>query len=307
MSDKLNIVAGFHSLEGYVRLAQAGADECFCGFVPHEWYRDYGSLIPANRREVLFYPVQLGSLSEMKILAWMAEEYGVPVSVTYNALSYPPGQYPVIEAQIRRLLELGFDRFILADPGLILHLHERNLPCKLHLSGEWGQLNSPTLRLLEPLHLARYIFPRQTSLATMVSCIRNAPSGTEFEGFLLNEKCHFSGGYCNCLHCDELPPLCQVPYELGRRKAGSPPPPELTGMEPWEGPGESGCGLCALPALRAAGITHLKIVGRGGRIGDMERDVALVKRALTLLEEPDFPEAVRELLGGRCSRNCYYL
>ena len=37
----------------------------------------------------------------------------------------------------------------------------------------------------------------------------------EYEAFILNELCHFSGAFCNSLHCDELTHLCRVPYELG--------------------------------------------------------------------------------------------
>lgn len=37
---------------------------------------------------------------------------------------------------------------------------------------------------------------------------------TEFEAFVLNEMCQFSGAFCNSLHCDEMGYLCRVPYHL---------------------------------------------------------------------------------------------
>ena len=43
-----------------------------------------------------------------------------------------------------------------------------------------------------------------------------AGAGLEFEAFVLNELCQFTGAFCNSLHCDELGHLCRVPYELGR-------------------------------------------------------------------------------------------
>lgn len=35
--------------------------------------------------------------------------------------------------------------------------------------------------------------------------------------------------------------------------------------------GETGCGLCALYQLKQAGITHLKLVGRGNYVDHMEK------------------------------------
>ena len=47
-------------------------------------------------------------------------------------------------------------------------------------------------------------------------------SGTEripeFEAFVLNEMCQFTGAFCNSLHCDEMGYLCKVPYQIGTLK-----------------------------------------------------------------------------------------
>ena len=49
-------------------------------------------------------------------------------------------------------------------------------------------------------------------------------SGTEgipeFEAFVLNEMCQFTGAFCNSLHCDEMGYLCKVPYQIGTLKNG---------------------------------------------------------------------------------------
>ena len=97
-----------------------------------------------------------------------------------------------------------------------------------------------------------------------------AGAGLEFEAFVLNELCQFTGAFCNSLHCDELGHLCRVPYELGRvrRKLLSGndvnfDDEALTLDEEGYLCGATGCGLCALYALQRAGITHLKLVGRG--------------------------------------------
>ena len=54
----MKIVAGLGAVDEYIRFAEAGADEFFCGYVPYEWSREYGTELALNRREVLNYQVQ---------------------------------------------------------------------------------------------------------------------------------------------------------------------------------------------------------------------------------------------------------
>ena len=84
----MKIVAGLGSIDDYIRLVKAGADEMFCGYVPYEWNSKYGNLFPLNRREVLYYNVQIGCLEDMKILRKMIDVYKVPVTIAFNYLYY---------------------------------------------------------------------------------------------------------------------------------------------------------------------------------------------------------------------------
>ena len=68
-SASMKIVAGLGSIDEYERFIQAGADEFFAGYVPYDWSRAYGTVIPLNRREVFTTHVQLGAFSELEILA----------------------------------------------------------------------------------------------------------------------------------------------------------------------------------------------------------------------------------------------
>ena len=49
----MKITAGLGSVEEYERFVRAGADEFFSGYVPYEWAKKYGTVMPLNRREVL--------------------------------------------------------------------------------------------------------------------------------------------------------------------------------------------------------------------------------------------------------------
>ncbi|MCI7813394.1 MAG: peptidase U32, partial [Robinsoniella sp.] len=126
----MKIVSGLGSIDEYISFVEAGADEFFCGYVPDCWAQKYGILQPLNRREVLYYNVQLGAMSELKILRKMVECYGVPVHLTFNSLYYTPEQYPVIADIISQCMDCGFETFIIADPALIVYLRRQKIPCR---------------------------------------------------------------------------------------------------------------------------------------------------------------------------------
>ena len=61
--------------------------------------------------------------------------------------------------------------------------------------------------------------------------------------------------------------------------------------------------------LAAAGITHLKIVGRGNYARRMERDIRAVKRAIEIWQADPAGYKARmraELYDGHCPGKCYY-
>ena len=150
----------------------------------------------------------------------------------------------------------------------------------------------------------------------------------------MNELCQFTGAFCNSLHCDEMGYLCRVPYLLTCIKNGQQrndyitcgkttsdrddiPGQETPSTEiPAEDdtgylPGASGCGLCALYRLKEAGITHLKLVGRGNYTDFMEKDIRNLRRALDILKasktEKDYINSMKKILFPYgCSGNCYY-
>ena len=159
----------------------------------------------------------------------------------------------------------------------------------------------------------------------------------EYEAFALNELCQFSGSFCNSLHCDELGHLCRVPYWMGevsdkQRKrhaeaygeSGQQSQESVGYSEGGESDsidedaeagyicGQSGCGLCELYALQKAGITHVKLVGRGNYVNSMEQDIRNLRKALKILGQAESEELFKkkmrqELFSGGCSGNCYYL
>lgn len=282
----MKLAAGLGSVDDYRAYVRAGADEVFIGYIPERWQKTYGLGTPLNRREVCFYHVQIGSLSELEILSAMAEEEKKPVTVCFNSLRYSSEQYPMILSIMEECRELGMDQVIIADMGLLFYLHQcgADRRFRIHLSGEFGEINHWVLRELAQLGVKRLIFHRKVSLSEMETIIKEhrkweerigirKEEGMEFEAFLLNENCHFHGGYCQTLHSDDLVPMCRMPYRLGylyredeekNEKAGQ----KLPANDEREN-NESAedylydYGMKEMKKMKAMGITHLKIVGRG--------------------------------------------
>ena len=227
----MKITAGLGSIDEYERFVQAGADEFFCGYVPFSWAEKYGTVMPLNRREVLCYNVQLGAYSELEILSHMVKKYKKPVHLTFNSLYYLPKQYPEIGDIIEQCMKLGFRSYIIADPALFAYLKKRGISCEIHLSGETGEVNSEMVKMFRRFPLKRIIFHRKNTFQDMQSVIASQRAfekqtgirpeeRMEFEAFVLNEMCQFTGAFCNSLHCDEMGYLCRVPYWLGTVQDG---------------------------------------------------------------------------------------
>lgn len=308
----MKIVAGLGSVDAYPAYVQAGADEVFCGYVPEAWAARYGMALPLNRREVRFYQVQLGARSELRMLMEQVDRWRVPVTITLNSLHYIPEQYPMIAELAAQCIAGGVHSFIVADLALLVYLHQAGIDrqASLHVSGEIGEINRGAISLCRSLGARRIIFHRKTAISDMAALSAQA-GDMEREAFVLNEMCHFNGALCNSLHCDELVHMCRVPYRLG----GVWEDRDLTEPTPDDADpamlGRSGCGLCALRRLQRAGVTHLKVVGRGAHPEGMVRDIAALRRALTIAESPlddaKYVERMKhEMFPEGCGGMCYY-
>ena len=87
----MKIVAGLGSIDEYIKFAEAGADEFFCGYVPYSWSQKYGTVLPLNRREVLCYNVQLGAFSELETSpSYLQFPVLYPGTISGNFRDYKP-------------------------------------------------------------------------------------------------------------------------------------------------------------------------------------------------------------------------
>lgn len=298
---RMKIVVGMGAIDDYLAFAEAGADEIFVGYVPYRWVEKYGVREALNRREVLYYNVQIGSFSELLILKDMVSSKKVPVTIAFNSLHFLPEAYPDVLEILEECMQAGFAQFIIADPELLAYLAE-NCNAKYIVSGECTELNQKAVEELKNRGGNRIIFPRQTTIQEMDEMISRCPD-LEYEAFVLNEKCHFTGAYCNSMHCDELCHMCKVPYQFEGKL--------LEEAEEKDVLGATGCGLCALWKLKEAGVTHLKIVSRGNSGEETYKDIKALQSALDILEaskneEEYIAKMKRRFFPNGCGGECYY-
>lgn len=228
-------------------------------------------------------------------------------------------------------------------------MKENDIKCYIHLSGECAEINRLSIDFFNKLDISRYIFHRKNTIEDMESCIsNNEVKNLEYEAFILNERCHYTGAFCNSLHCDEMIHLCKMPYQLSKVSENANNFKEVDrrlklyykeleqeeesyvetacacdnqhdvvnedeeeNIEDSYILGSTGCGICSLKRLKEAGITHLKVVGRGNSIKNMEKDVRNLKKAISMLDNLEdnasYEETVKEkLFSDKCSGECYY-
>jgi len=280
----MKILAPIRALDELEMLADAGAEELFCGIVPREWQDRYTGAVWLNRRA----PVggSLETWMEMRELADSAHRRKLPVFVTLNAPYYTADQLPLVLELARRLSEeCGVDALIVTDVNLMSRLSEEKLNAKLHVSSVAASLNTEAIRFLLNFGPSRVILPRSLTLAEIGELARALAGAVELEVFMLNDGCAFEEGYCATTHHHSVGAFCtslsemeadfewHAPVFTNRRRNWL--KRNLADYREWvwylngngcgatpKGLPYGPCGLCAIPDLQRIGVASLKIVGR---------------------------------------------
>lgn len=292
------------------QLADAGASEFFLGYVPDYWASKWGYEFSPNRR---YRSCQ--QVTDIELLHALCKAAGDhPVSVAFNEHQVTSSMWRVGERLLSEAVEAGVSAIIVADLSVLPLLAKRFPGVSLHVSGDAGIYNLPGATLAHRLGAGRIIFPRELGLADMLALAGSAAlAGLETESFILGEPCVFDGARCFTAHGYDFPcDFCNYHTRKDLRVRGSlesrpldPPHESILSSPAAQSAWSLGrCGLCAVPMLADAGVTHLKVPGRSSMALD---GVRLVKNVL------DHPRTVREtqsLLGADrlCASGqlCYY-
>ncbi len=312
----MRLISPVDNLQEVEALLAAGADELYGGVLPDDWLRRYGLLASANQRT--FAGAQFSNLRDFLAAVRMCHRAGRPFYLTLNSPFYDEGQHAALVELVAASAAAGLAGVILADAGLLRVLADAFPGLEFHASTLAHLGNSAAVRLYARLGIRRTILPRHLSLTEMAAIVRRLPD-MRFDAFLLVGKCPNTEGLCTFHHSSpEKVWPCEIPYEFApldpaaRQALG----PVFVRQAGWARSNRRhGCGLCAIPALKAAGIHGLKLVGRGAPTRLKLANLALAHDCLRLagqLGDGDVYRrqamaAHRKRFGTPCSPNvCYY-
>lgn len=307
------ILAPVNALDEVKPLLGAGAHWLYGGVIPAKWASRFPSTVLLNQRT--FPGAQFSSLEEIEEAVSITRRKGGSFALTLNAPFYMDEQMPMALELAGWASDAGVNALIVADPGLISRLGEEGNRLPLHLSTMGVVANAYSVDLYAAMGVRKVILPRFLNLDQIRFLITSSPT-MEFEAFILVGKCPYIEGLCTFVHDsnDQRWP-CEWQWDL-EDEAGQELPLSLSGH--FSGIREcdrrDGCGLCALPVLKSAGIITFKVVGRGA---PLERKLQLIRELGKLLS--DMPSQLDEdwirkckmsyhrLYGHDCcGHNCYY-
>ncbi len=297
-------------------LLDAGAAELYGGYVPADWQQRFGLLASINQRT--FAGAQIDNYEELRQIVDICRNRGGEFALTLNSPFYSDAQLPLLIDYVAEAVQAGVTSVILADLALLRSLKEQFPQLLYHASTLAHLSNSAAIKFYHQQGIERVILPRHLTVAEMAEIRQRVPE-VACDAFLLVGKCPNTEGLCTFHHssADKIWP-CEIPYQM--EPLNQPVSPQLAAamvrQQSWsQTERKHGCGLCAIPQLKAAGIDGLKLVGRGAPTLRKVKNLQLVSRFVMLTEETlDFADYQRQALQahrehfgiGCCENVCYY-
>lgn len=313
-------------------LVRAGARELYCGVVPPDWIQRFNTS-GVNRRVF----GNLNGYADLERVVDKATALDADVFLVLNAQQYGEQHLDALTEIGARFRSIGGKAAIVADISLIASLAANVSDLDIHVSSVATCRNVESARFFAALGAQRIILPRDVTVAE-IGAITEALPELDVEAFVLNDGCVFEEGTCHTVHLpmNKGGPICIDNYQFEYEATGGGKPQEraLRRLEqndldykrwlwyrfgngftsapngyPW-GP----CGVCAMPAMHAAGVHSVKIAGREGASERKIKSVELVARVLARIEAGEPEHQVREFAVGlrdapsHCTSGymCYY-
>jgi collagenase-like PrtC family protease len=320
----MKILSPLDTKEEVKELAQAGADEFFCGLLEETWHEKY-PVISINRR-----PSGKGhfrSFRDLKEAITMARDHRIPVYFTLNEHYYIDEQYDLVLDYVKKAVDAGIAGIIISDYGLLAILKEMDLPVKLQIGTGGTVFNSLTAKFYQRIGASEITLPRHLTINEIRKIVKDC-SEIEFTVFILNSRCVNVDGFCTFEHGlsdSSFLPLyrnaCMLPYHISLYPPGHDVNREieeiikehrfLERQHIWEKVhvDDHPCGACALYEFREMGIHGVKIVGRGNPLERKVKDVRFLRNVFDKLTKENLPvrefrKITRELYEKTYSRPC---
>ena len=259
----MNILSPIDRRKEVKPLVDAGADELYGGYVSPGWLEKYSLLGSSNQR--YFTSAQIPDVRELEGIVKDTHRLGARFYLALNAPSYLEEQYDDILAEASAFLEMGIDAFIVSSLGLILRLKQDLPRARVHLSTLSTVFNSRSAAFFTKLGVDRIVLPRELTVSEMAGIIRSNRSAS-FDAFIMIGKCPNIEGFCSFTHnSPNLVWPCEERYRMDVVKGDSKAGDIIKAQKGWSTVNRrQACGLCAVPRLKKAGVSALKLVGRGG-------------------------------------------
>jgi len=207
---------------------------------------------------------------ELRDAVALTHSYGAKAYVTVNILPHE-SQLSPLPAYLEQLSESGADALIIADLG-VMALAKKYAPnLALHVSTQFGVVNSETANMLSDFGAKRIIVARELHLDEIASIRAHTPSELEIEAFVHGAMCVSFSGRCLLSNYmtgrDGNGGVCAQPCRWKYHLMEETRPGQY--FEITEEPGGTHimnsrdmCMIEHLPELIAAGVSSFKIEGR---------------------------------------------
>lgn len=280
-------------IDGYI---EYGADEFFFG------YRNtkFGDKDLLNRR--FGKHTNFDSFDSAKSACSQIKQRGKKAYIVLNELYYPEEWHDILLDDVCRFADCGADGFIVSDLNMLIKLKEKNRDFFIVLSSAAHVLNTAAAKFYKPLGIKRLILPRQLSVSEILTLLGH-DRNLEYELMIMNEECPHLEGICSYSHLpgEDSPNMCRQALMFNKVPAGM-------------GYIIDSCGACSLYSFKEYPELVLKIVGRGIGADWIQKDLYLIKNAMTYLDTcesaQDFANYCAEqhsrIFLDKCRKKCYY-
>ncbi|MHB8065384.1 MAG: peptidase U32 family protein [Ruminiclostridium sp.] len=256
--NKLKVKAAVRNLEIAKLMCSAGAKEIYLGIDGRVLNSDY-KIFTFNGRfnqKDNGTPTQVQSISELKEIVKYCHDAGVMVYYTANGYYMHEEFKPEFKKYLEIGIEAGIDCIIAANFGVIDFIHSEypNIPIEAGLF--LFSCNGEYINILKKLGVNRIVLPHSITISEIKSMKKKYDMEIEIFG-------HVGGGN-NCGRCmfmhsptkPEIGPACRSGYNI--YKNGMLQDENINFYD-----GAADCTLCSLNEVIEAGVTAVKIIGRG--------------------------------------------
>lgn len=211
------------------------------------------------------------SIDTMKQAIDKAHDMGKKVYVTCNTLPRND-EVARMPAYLQQLESIGVDALIVSDVGVLMMAKEHAPNTEIHISTQAGVVNYQTANALYQLGARRVVLARELTLEEIQTICENIPKDMDVEVFVHGAMCMSFSGRCLLsdyfTHRDANRGACSQPCRWGYHLVEEKRPGEYFPVFEDENGSyilnaKDLCLLEYIDALIKAGVTSLKIEGRG--------------------------------------------